>query len=452
MDKILISSNKSGGGKTTFTLCFMKALMNRGLNVQGYKCGPDYIDTRFHSEVTKIDSRNIDSVLMNDLDIKNAFNSSLGDINVIEGVMGFYDGVGANTNGSSYEISEKYDVPVILVISPKAQSMTLASEIKGILEFRKNNIIGIVLSKVTKKYYDLLKTCIEENTNTKVLGYFESLDFLQFPSRHLGLVQSSEIDDILERIEKGAHSLESTLDIDYILDAINFSKAECNKKKNINKSEVNLKKLDKPNLAIAFDKAFSFYYKDNLDLLQKDFNVIKFSPLVDSRLPKDIDFLYLGGGYPEVFKKDLSNNKSLLLDIKEKLTKGLPCYAECGGLMYLTQSIEGEKTVGFFEGDSMMTKSLQNFGYCMVTSNKGKISNGCVYKAHEFHKSKIENHEENITDVYKISDPNKKWNCGYEKENTFAQYAHIHFSSSMSLYENLRKLALNHFLDRNLNK
>ncbi|MGV3024522.1 cobyrinate a,c-diamide synthase [Clostridium thermobutyricum] len=416
MKTLVVSSNCSGGGKTTVTLGLMKALKNRGYKVQGFKSGPDYIDPAFHSRITGVKSRNLDLFLMGEEGVREAFNRGEGDFAIVEGVMGLYDGKGISSDYSTYSTSKTLDnSPIILVISPKAQSLTLCAELKGILEFRDANIKGVILNNISKSYYVLLKKIIEENLNIKVFGFIEKKEELIIKSRHLGLIQSSEIEDLENKIEICANLIEETVDLDLLID--NF------KEVNLEKNESFFKISGKKRIGVAFDKAFSFYYRENLEILESLGEVIYFSPINDKELPKDLDFLYIGGGYPEVFKEDLSKNKTMLRSIKEALEDGLPCYAECGGLMYLTREIEGFEMVGFFEGKSFMTNRLNNFGYAEVNFNGIKIN------CHEFHKSKTESKEKKIYNVSKINYKGdlKTWECGYEKKNTLAGYPHIHF-------------------------
>lgn len=422
MKSIIISSNCSGGGKTTFTLGLMKLLKNKGYDVQGYKVGPDYIDSGFHSEITGKQSRNLDLHLMGEEGVKASFLRGSGDFGVIEGVMGLYDGVSITEKGSTYSISKLLsDTPIVLVLTPKAQCTTLAAEINGIKNFKNANIIGVVFNAVNQKYYELLKSVVEENCDVKVLGYIPKDDSIKLESRHLGLVQSVEVNNIVDKIERCAKLIEENIDITYLLQNSKEVKLEV-------KDRFHLKDR-KINIAIAYDEAFRFYYKENLELLEEIGNVRYFSPIRDEKLPENIDFLYLGGGYPEVFKEKLTQNTSMRNSIKEALEKGLKCYAECGGLMYLTERIEDCEMVGFFRGYTYMTKSLQRFGYSNVEIQGEKININC----HEFHKSDVDIKEERIYNVTKESwnGDTLKWNCGYKKENTIAGYPHIHFFGNM---------------------
>ena len=441
MKSIVIASNRSGGGKTTVTLGIMKALKNRGFKVQGYKVGPDYIDPAFHTKITGSDSRNLDLYLMGDAGVKASFSRGAGDLGVVEGVMGLYDGKGIDTSYSTYHVSKVLDLPIILVLSPKAQVATFCAEINGIVNFKDANIKGIILNNITEGYYNLLKAAIIENCNVKVLGYLPSDERLNLKSRHLGLIQSSEVEDLEEKIEICAQLLEKHLDMDLLLDE--FKESE----KYIDNFHVENKGK---RIAVAYDKAFSFYYKENLELLEELGEVIYFSPIEDSTLPSNIDFLYIGGGYPEVFIKEISKNTSMLGSIKKALDNGLRCYAECGGLMYLTQGekLEGEEqishnAVGFFEGYYTLTKKLQNFGYAeiVVALENNILPQNLSINCHEFHKSTVNLVEEKVLKLSKkVYDGSQKhWECGYAKKNTIAAYGHVHFFGNLEWFREIFK-------------
>ena len=425
MKSLIISSNCSGGGKTTFTLGLMKALKNRGYDVQGYKVGPDYIDTGFHGEVIGKASRNLDLHLMGEEGIKAAFTRGTGDIGIIEGVMGLYDGKGITEKGSTYEVSKILDnAPIILVITPKAQSVTLCAEINGLKDFRNANIVGVIINSVGEKYYRLLKSAIELNCNVKVFGYIPKDERIKLESRHLGLVQSVEIDNLIEKIEICANLIEEHVELDSLIDNL----------KEIPRYEDKFHLKNKGiKIAVAYDEAFRFYYKENLELLGEIGEVIYFSPLRDRELPKDIDFLYLGGGYPEVFKEELEENISMRKSIKLALDNGLKCYAECGGLMYLTEKISGKDMVGFFRGYSEMTKELKRFGYSTILMENEETKSQIKVNCHEFHKSDVNLSEDTIYTVEKEAWTGEtlRWTCGYKKKNTLAGYPHIHFIGNL---------------------
>lgn len=437
MKSIVISSNSSGGGKTTISVGIMKALMKKGFDVQGYKVGPDYIDPAFHSKITGKPSRNLDIYLMEEEGIKASYSRGKGELGVVEGVMGLYDGKGIDSKYSTAHVAKTLELPVVLVLSPKAQSATLCAEINGLMNFEEIQIGGIILNNISESYYNLLKAAIEYNCNVKVLGYIPKDERLKIGSRHLGLIQSSEIEDLEEKIDICSEHILKNVDIDELLKIF--------KETPVYEDNFHLQNEDLK-IAVAYDKAFSFYYRENIELLEELGEVIYFSPLNDKKLPKDIDFLYIGGGYPEVFIEELSKNKSMLKSIKEELDKGLKCYAECGGLMYLTEAIENNEglkgdTVGYFKGTSKMTKRLQNFGYAQLEVCKENeiLPKGLTINCHEFHKSIVELDEKTIFKINKTmyNGETKNWHCGYIKGNTIAAYAHVNFLGNIEFLKAL---------------
>ena len=439
MLSIIIASNCSSGGKTTFTLALIKALVNRGYKVQGYKVGPDYIDTAFHTYISKRASRNLDAFLMGEDGVKEAYLKGKGDIGIIEGVMGLYDGLGLNTQYSTYHISKILNLPIVLLVTPKAQSNTLCAELLGILNYKDADIIGVVLNNINKEYYVILKRLIEKNTNLTVFGFIPKDDKIALESRHLGLIQSCETNQIDYKIERASKLLEENVDLTRLISY--FKNTEVKSGISYNRPNKKLK------IAYALDKAFNFYYKDNLELFQSIGELVPFSPLNDKKLPQDIDFLYIGGGYPEVFEKKLASNKALLSDIKNKLEQGLPAYAECGGLMYLTKGSKSAELVGFFEGIYKFTDKLINFGYATTEVNKSNhiLKKGLKINCHEFHKSYVDLNEEKM---FKLTKDNygevKEWECGYIKKNVVAAYAHVHFYGNIEFFDSLIKLAIEH--------
>lgn len=450
MKGIVIGSNKSGGGKTTFTLGLMRALMNKGFQVQGYKVGPDYIDSAFHSTITGKASRNLDIFLMGEEGVKASFSRGNADIAVVEGVMGLYDGKGINSEYSTSHVAKLLDLPVVLVLSPSAQMATLCAEINGILNFDNVKVCGIILNNVSESYYRILKIAIESNCKTNVFGYIPKDDRLSIKSRHLGLIQSSEISDIHRKIDICAELIHKYVDLKALIENMN----DCKKyQDNFHVKNKNMR------TAVAYDRAFSFYYKENLEMLEEMGEVTFFSPIADKKIPENIDFLYIGGGYPEVFIDELSQNTSMLNSIYDKLNSGLKCFAECGGLMYLTKGLTNEykedelnkymfnnysginikETVGFFNGVSYMTKRLQNFGYAQIEVNEENsiVAKKSKINCHEFHRSKVNCSEKKIYKLQKetITGEIKQWECGYVKNNTLGAYAHIHFFGNNNFFK-----------------
>lgn len=432
MKSIIISSNGSSGGKTTITMGLLKALKDRGFKVQSYKVGPDYIDPDFHEYITKVPARNLDLYLMGEEGVKASFSRGAGDLGIVEGVMGLYDGKGIGTEYSTAHVAKVLKLPVILVLSPKAKAATICAEIQGLMNFEEVNIVGVIFNNIKESYYKLLKAAVEKYCNLKVFGYIPKDEILSLMSRHLGLVQSSEIEDLNKKIELCAELMEKNLNIDSLLKY--FVPIE-KYSDNFHVKNIGMKS------AVAYDKAFSFYYKENIELLQEAGQVQFFSPLEDKELPKDVDFIYLGGGYPEVFIEKLSENKTMLKSIRNALNSGTRCYAECGGLMYLTEEIDGKETVGFFKGQSNMTNRLQNFGYAevKVVDENSLLPLGLSFNCHEFHKSQVNLEENSIYKITKVSYDNsrKQWSCGYVKGNTLGSYTHVHFFGNLGMFNAL---------------
>lgn len=441
--KIMISAISSNSGKTTVTTALLKAFSMKKLKVSAFKSGPDYIDPMFHSEVVKVHSRNLDKFMIGEnncryLLYKNARDSH---ISIIEGVMGYYDGIGLDTSCSSYELSEILNCPVILVIKPSGMAASAAAIIEGFKNFRpKSNIKGVILNNISKGMYDYYKNIIESNTDVKVYGYMPYLENCKLESRHLGLVTAQEVGRLEEIVlELGKKTLE-TIDTDGILElANNSSDIE------YYKPEINY--IGKTKIAVAKDKSFCFYYQDSLDVL-KDMGaeLIEFSPMNDKALPKGISGLYIGGGYPELYMKELSSNKSMLKDIHEKIAAGLPTFAECGGYMYLMDGFEGETNeynlVGAVKGTSHMTNSLTRFGYVTLTSQNNNLmcSIGDSINGHEFHYSDSTNTGESF--VAKKPESQRSWKAIIADETKFVGYPHIHFMGNLKFAENFIKKSI----------
>lgn len=425
----MITAPSSGSGKTTVTLGLIRALKNKGLNVCGFKTGPDYIDTTFIKSASKKNSGNLDMHLQGREGLKKALAMGDGECFVIEGAMGYFDGIYNTYDNSSFDISRYLGVNAVLVYTPKGEMFSAVPKIKGMAEFEGSMIKAVILNKVNEQYYNLLKEQIVKYTNLKVLGFVPPSEDLEIKSRHLGLMQSIEIDDVESKIEKAADFISEYVDLDLLMDMMTDVET------------VPLKYPDKRDIkvAVAQDKAFSFYYNENLELLEKCCTLEYFSPLEDSRVPP-CDLVYLGGGYPEIFKKELSENKSMLSSIKDFAEHGGCIYGECGGFMYLMDYIEEWGMAGVFRGKSCLTKSLQRFGYIDIELKKDCML-GCIgdtLTAHEFHKSVTEIHEDT---VYKISKTmgDKTWSCGFSYKNVLAGYPHISFLGNMK--------AFNHILD-----
>ena len=426
--RVMIAGTGSGCGKTTVTCGILKALINRKIKAAAFKCGPDYIDPMFHSEIIGTNSRNLDAFLCEENAVKYLFakNSEMTDISVIEGVMGFYDGLGNDGSYSSYEMSTITDTPVVLVVNGKGMSLSIAAMIKGYADFMPNNIKGIIINAVSPGTYPMYKHMIEEHTQLKVLGFLPRLPEAMIESRHLGLVTASELENLQQKLNLLSENVEKYIDIDGLLKLAQTSLP-------LEYEPININDKYPCNIAVAKDLAFCFYYQDSLELLEQlGAKLTFFSPLRDKELPENISGLILGGGYPELYAKELSQNKSMLRDIKKAVNEGMPTYAECGGFMYLQQAIIDMKgisnpMVGVIKGSSTLQKKLSRFGYATLKAKRDNLLclKGNSLNAHEFHYSDSDNNGSDFEAAKPNSD--KKWDCIFATDTLFAGYPHMHF-------------------------
>ena len=444
MKGIMIAGTSSGVGKTTITSGIMAALTKRKIRVAPFKTGPDYIDPAFHQFVTGNTSYNLDSWLLDEDVIRYLYkkNAEHKDIAIIEGVMGLYDGLGKEIRGSSAHLSQILKVPVILVIDGRGMSTSAAALVHGYHNFNKDtNINGVLINNISsKKHFDLLKDIIYKYTGIPSIGYLPTNKQVSIKSRHLGLVQAEEIEDLREKIYELSNMVSQYIDLDYFLEVAE-SNASIELSENPAKPYKDLARGLK--IGVARDKAFSFYYQDNLNLLTElGAELISFSPLYDRHIP-EVDALYFGGGYPEVFAEELENNVELRSALRRKLEEGLPAYAECGGLMYLTESItalnnQQYEMVGFLPAKSQMTQRLQHFGYVDIEAFENQY-----IKGHEFHRSLLTDND-NVKYSYKVKKIRDnqlidKWQDGLIKKNVIGAYPHIHFYSNIDFLIQLIK-------------
>lgn len=433
--RFVIAGTNSGCGKTTITSALISAIKKRGLKVQPFKIGPDYIDTMFHSFIAECDGRNIDSFLFNDETLKYVFskNCKKSDIAICEGVMGMYDGIGRTSTASTADVSKIIKAPIIMVVNAKGMSVSIVPIIKGFLDFDKNiNVKGIILNNVkSKMQYNFLRSIIKDNINIEVLGYFQENENVKLGNRHLGLVTAGEIERLEEKMDILSEMAEETINIDRIIEIANDTQEL--KVKNILPEELKYK-FNGMKIGIAYDFAFNFYYRDNIDLLNyMGIETVFFSPIKDEKIPDDVNMLYIGGGYPELFAVELTNNFSMRNSIKEFAENGGYIYAECGGLMYMSEKIktfDGNEysMTGVLEGSCKMSDKLQHFGYITV---KNKETNKYI-NAHEFHYSVEEIKNDTVFEVLKTRGlKTTTWESGYKYKNVIASYPHIHFYSNI---------------------
>lgn len=436
--RVLIAGTGSGCGKTTASLVVMAALREAGLSVAPYKAGPDYIDPGFHRAVCGVPSHNLDAFLMRE-DAMRYLLQSGADIAVIESVMGFYDGLDARTlEGSTWALAGATRTPVILVADASGGAASVAAQVHGFATLvRDSHIAGVLVNRVSgERHYALVREAVAHYTGLPCVGYLKKDVRLDLKSRHLGLVPAQEVPDVAARVAEAARDAADTLDIPALLAIAQTAPALCVEGWDDPRSPQCLMRPERPpyagfRLGVAMDEAFSFYYQANLDLLRaQGMELVPFSPLRDGALPEGLDALYIGGGFPEVFARQLEENRPMRAGIRLSLERGMRCYAECGGLMYLSQEIDGREMVGFLPARCRMTERLQRFGYVRVEDRTG-----LVFPAHEFHHAVAQPVGEAAYAyrVTKASDPARTWRCGFERGGTLAAFAHLHFLSHPEL-------------------
>jgi len=440
MRAIVIAGITSGVGKTTVATGLMGTLRQRGLKVQPFKTGPDYIDPSYHTWVSGEPSRNLDSWLLSGDAVLELFGRAMKgrDIAVIEGVMGLYDGHSSvNEEGSTAELAKLLGAPVILVVDSRKGARSLAAMVSGYKAFDAAlNLGGVILNGIgSDDHLRLCREAIEHYTKTAVLGYLPRRNNLSLPERHLGLIPTVEGPAGKEFLESLVEQCQATLDIPEILRLSEQAK--------VPEVEPTLfPKTPKPPLAriaVAQDRAFSFYYQDSLDLLGAwGAEIVPFSPLQDRELPQGISGIYIGGGFPELYAADLAENKSIKDAIKMVAGRGMPVYAECGGLMYLGRSIkdlEGREytMAGAIPISSQIDSPHLSLGYRTVKAlgDGPLLRRGETVRGHEFHWSVLEKNAD-MPNAYSIIDKGKRRE-GFHRRNLLASYIHLHLGSLPSM-------------------
>lgn len=445
----MIAAPNSASGKTTVTAALMRLLADKGYKVGAFKCGPDYIDTQLHAKILGAPSINLDLFFTDDTTVRYLLekHSEGRDISIIEGVMGYYDGIaGRSAAASSYDIARTTDTPVIFVADVKGMSLSAAALLKGFIEYRADsNIKGVIFNRCSKGMFEILKGIVEEQLDIKALGYLPELDECVFSSRHLGLMLPDEIDNLDKKLAMLAKTLEQTLDLEELFKiAQTPCQVEENKMTDVSEISVLPQSSQKPRvkIAVAKDEAFCFYYADNLSLLE-DFGaeLEYFSPIHDTVLPSGTAGILLGGGYPENYARQLSENTQMLSTIKTAiLDKNIPCLAECGGFLYLHSYMEDLEGKSWKMADVIDAKATyqgklsRHFGYVTITDRKTQMS----IKGHEFHYYESTDNGAECTAQKPLS--NKKWDCIHKKGrdgrgDLFVGFAHLYYYSNPSFIE-----------------
>jgi len=429
--RLVVAGATSGVGKTSITSAIIYGIKKRGYSVQAFKVGPDYIDPSYLSAISGNDTRNLDVWLMGENELVQSFvKNSASDISIIEGVMGYYDGFGGKTNyASTHHVASLVKSPTILVLDASKAARSIAATALGFAKFHRNSrIVGIILNKIGSKKHENMCRQALANLKIPILGsILKNSDSME--SRHLGLIPVKEQKPLQNKIKKISREISDSLDIDKILQIC----------KNVSQlPKVQQKKFKNPTttVAIALDSSFNFYYHDNLEALRREGAKLKFfSPINDKKIPK-CDLIYIGGGFPEILGQSLERNTTMRNLIKKHAEEGMPIYAECGGLMYLTKSIsfgkKKYKMVGLFDAETQMTEKMT------LNYTEGRIRSNCListpakFRAHEFHYSKIRNLAKDAKLVYdlKIGEGISGKKDALSEYNTLASYCHLYFDSA----------------------
>lgn len=432
MIQFLLAAPRSGSGKTTMTCALLMALKRRGCAPCAFKSGPDYIDPMFHRAVLGVESRSLDLFFSAPETVRALYAKGAAGHGaaVCEGAMGFYDGLGGVSDRSSaWHLADTLDLPVLLVVEPKGQSLTLAAELKGLVNFRTpSHIAGILLNNCTARMHALLAPMLEKETGLPVLGFLPKLPEAVIGSRHLGLYTAAEVENLQQKLALLADAAEEHIDWPRLL-------ALCEKE-----PPALPEKAPQPparvRIAVAQDEAFCFTYAETLEAFRDaGAEVVFFSPLRDTALPENIGGLYLPGGYPELHARELSENTSLLREIKQKIESGLPTAAECGGFLYLGQSLtdaEGQSwpMAGVLPGEAKDAGRLVRFGYAALSADSDSMlfRAGESFPIHEFH------HWDSTANGAALAAKKPvggaEWRCGFVNEHFYAGFPHLYWAGT----------------------
>lgn len=435
LPRLMVAAASSGSGKTTVVCTLLELLRRRSCQAAAFKSGPDYIDPMFHRRVLDTPSYNLDLFLLGRNEpSRDTACRILGrhgrqkEIAILEGAMGYYDGIGMGSEASAYKLASATGTPVVLVVDGRGSALTLAAVLKGMAAFRKDSrIAGFIVNRVKPMVYARYRRAWERESGLQSLGYLPDMPDCTFSSRHLGLVTASEIADLQDILRKLGDAGRMSLDWGAMMGLARTAPPLSWKEPDM------AAPADTVRLAIARDEAFCFYYEDSLDTLRSyGAELIPFSPLHDGSLP-DCDGLYLGGGYPELYAQNLSRNGSMSASIRQAIRQGMPCLAECGGFMYLhdyyrCQDGQLLPWAGVISGETYMTGGLRHFGYVTLEARTDTLLllRGKTLTAHEFHYSGSTASGSSCT-AYKAGS-SRQWPAIVASGRLFAGYPHIHFS------------------------
>ena len=464
--RILLAAPKSGSGKTLITCALLGALKKKGLKPAAFKCGPDYIDPMFHRTVLKVPSENLDTFFTGEE--TRAIFAELAkdaDIAVMEGVMGLFDGLGGTREeGSAYHLAKVTSTPIILVVDVHGMGKSMIPLIKGFLDYDSEHLIkGVLLNRMTESFLETMRPMLQAELPVPVIGFFPTRKDIHLESRHLGLMLPEEIADLETQLDAAADQFLATAGLEEILAIADQAKdledvpggaadqakdledvpggaADQTKEGKTAAGESESSAAQTLTLAVARDEAFCFYYEANMRTFRKRGVAIKyFSPLHDEALPPDADGILLGGGYPELYARELSENESMKDSIRSAIEGGLPSLAECGGFMYLHESLEDQEgnsypMAGLIKGDVQFKGKLVRFGYVELTEKQPCfLPEGHSIKAHEFHYYDSTNNGEACKAVKPVT--LRSWECIHEGEEHFWGFPHLYYPSNEEFAE-----------------
>jgi cobyrinic acid a,c-diamide synthase len=445
--RVVIASPHSGAGKTTVAVGLMNAFASRGLRVQPFKVGPDFIDPSYHTAATRVYSKNLDTWLTSPEAVREIFvkSSPTCDLAIIEGVMGLFDGAKSSDDfASTAEISRILNAPVILVIDVSRMAGSSAALVHGFKTYDQTlKLNGVVLNHVkSQKHTDLTKEAIEK-VGVRVVGALPETPSISMPSRHLGLIPALERNGLADFLAELGQFIEKHLDLDRIFE-IAKDADELETETEADTQQPTGAKA-KTRVGIAYDEAFNFYYRDNIELLEANgAMVVPFSLIHDSSLPSNLDGIFLGGGFPEAYAKQLEENEGMRESVKKAVEDDMPVYAECGGLMYLVESmldLNGcrRRMVGILNGRTVMGVKLESLNYSTAhVIHKNLLTDvGFTLRGHEFHYSKIEDVPADAKFAYemKIGKGISGRRDGWMEHSLLASYMHIHFAYDPKIAE-----------------
>ena len=439
MVELMISAPASGSGKTVLTCALLAALKDRGLDPCAFKCGPDYIDPMFHRSALGVDSHNLDLFLSAEDTVRGLYRRCGGGHGsvVVEGAMGFYDGLGGSTDrASAWHAAHTLDLPVLLAVRPKGASLTLAAQIRGLAAFRSpSHIAGLFLSDCSPMLAKCLTPMLEEETGLPVAGYLPHMEEAVLESRHLGLQTAGEIENLTARIQRVARTLEDTLDWEKFLTLFD-------RRAGWETPPPSPARRGKAvHVAVARDEAFCFTYAETLDALEDaGAELMFFSPLHDENIPETACALYLPGGYPELYAAQLAENGSMRESVRAAVSGGMPTVAECGGFLYLGRALEGMDgksypMAGYLPGEGLRKERLVRFGYTELAADTDSLlfRAGESVPVHEFHYWDSTQNGEGLTAVKPLT--GRSWRCGFVTDRLYAAFPHLYFPGRPGMAE-----------------